>query len=263
MRSQIFRIGLLGITLLAPYAVWTQQATTRSVNIRVTDQLGAPITGAQIRLDSASIKLETDQHGNLSLNLKSGGYALVVSAPGFKNWSERIYVAAPDGEATASQLCPVVLQIGDTGSPTFIYPKDSLVLSADAYHTPVALSQADFRALPHISITVHNSHTNADESYSGVPLATLLAMVDAPIGKELHNEGFTSYLIASGCDGYSVVLSLAEVDPSFRGGQVLVADASNGQPLAKFGPFQLIVSEDKRPARWVRNLSSISLQGAH
>jgi hypothetical protein len=87
--------------------------------------------------------------------------------------------------------------------------------------------------------------------------------VNAPIGKELHKEGFTSYLIASGSDGYPVVLSLAEVDPSFRGGQVLVADASNGQPLAKSGPFQLIVSEDKRPARWVRNLSSISLQGAH
>jgi hypothetical protein len=104
---------------------------------------------------------------------------------------------------------------------------------------------------------------NADESYSGVPLAMLQAMVNAPIGKELHKEGFTSYLIASGSDGYPVVLSLAEVDPSFRGGQVLVADASNGQPLAKSGPFQLIVSEDKRPARWVRHLSSISLQGAH
>jgi hypothetical protein len=94
-------------------------------------------------------------------------------------------------------------------------------------------------------------------------MRTYIAMVNAPIGKELHKGGFTSYLIASGSDGYSVVLSLAEVDPSFRGGQVLVADGSNGQPLAKSGPFQLIVSEDKRPARWVRNLSSISLQGAH
>ena len=110
---------------------------------------------------------------------------------------------------------------------------------------------------------MHNSHTNADESYAGVPLVTLLAMVNAPIGKELQKEGFTSYLIATGSDGYSVVLSLAEVDPSFHGGQVLVADARNGQPLAKSGPFQLIVSEDMRPARWVRNLYSITLQGVH
>jgi hypothetical protein len=39
-----------------------------------------------------------------------------------------------------------------------------------------------------------------------------------------------------------------------------VADALDGHPLGKPGPFQLIVSEDKRPARWVHNLISISLQ---
>ena len=265
MHSKIFRIGLLGITLLAPSTVWTQQAPTRSVTIQVSDQIGGHIAHAQIRLvpapDPAPTNSETDEHGNLSLKLKAGGYALFVSAQGFKNWSERIYVAAPDSEASATQLYPVVLQIGATGSPTFIYPKDSLVLSADGYHAPVALSQADFRALPHITIKVHNGHTNADETYSGVLLATLLALVRAPIGTEFHREALTSYLIASGSDGYSVVLSLAEIDPSFHGGQVLVADARAGLPLAKSGPFQLIVSEDRRPARWVRNLDSIALQG--
>ena len=267
MRLQIVGIGLLGLTLLAPSTVWTRQATVRPITIHVCDQVGAPITGAQIRLvpapDPAPTKLETDPQGNLSLTLKPGGYAVVVSAQGFKNWSERIYVSAPDSEAAASQLYPVVLQIGAMGSPTVIYPKDSLVLSADAYHTPVALSKADFRSLPHIPVTVHSSHTNADESYSGVQLATLLVMVNAPIGKELQKEGLTSYLIASGSDGYSVVLSLAEVDPSFHGGQVLVADVRDGQPLAKSGPFRLIVSEDKRPARWVRNLYSITLRSVH
>ena len=125
------------------------------------------------------------------------------------------------------------------------------------------LSPADFRALTHITISVHNGHTNADESYSGVTLATLLAMINAPLGKELHREALTNYLIASGSDGYSVVLSLAEVDPSFHDGQVLVADARDGQPLGNSGPFQLVVSEDKRPARWVHNLNSITLQGLH
>lgn len=265
MRSLISRIVLLGVALLAPIAVCAQQVTTRSVNIHVSDQLGAPIKGAQVQIvpapDAISTKLETDQRGNLSLKLKSGGYGLVVSAQGFKNWCERIYVAAPDGEATASQTYPVVLQIGDMGSPTFVYPRDVLVLRGDARHTPVALSQADFRAMPHTTITVRNSHTNADESYSGVLLVTLLGMVNAPIGKEMKNEGLSSYLIASGLDGYAVVLSLAEVDPNFRDGHVLVADARNGLSLGKSGPFQLIVPEDKRPARWVHNLVSISLQG--
>ena len=39
----------------------------------------------------------------------------------------------------------------------------------------------------------------------------------------------TSYLVATGSDGYSVILSLAEVDPSFHEGQVLVVDARDSQ----------------------------------
>jgi hypothetical protein len=137
-----------------------------------------------------------------------------------------------------------------------------LILTADPYHAPVILSPADFRTLPHITITVHNGHTDAAETYSGVPLATLLAKVNAPLGKELRGEAMTSYVIATGSDGYSVVFSLAEVDPGFHEGQVIVADTRDGQPLGKSGPFQLIVSDDKRPARWVHNLNSIAVQRA-
>jgi hypothetical protein len=139
----------------------------------------------------------------------------------------------------------------------------SLKLIANPYHDPVMLSPADFHALPHITITVHNGHTNATETYSGVPLAVLLAKVNAPLGKELHGEAMTSYVVATGSDGYSVMLSLAEVDPSFHEGQVIVADTLDGQPLGMSGPFQLIVSDDKRPARWVHNLVSIALQSGH
>jgi hypothetical protein len=138
----------------------------------------------------------------------------------------------------------------------------SLVLTADPSHPPVVVSPADFHALPHITVTVHNGHTNADETYSGVPLATLLQKVNAPLGKELHGGAMTSFVVATGSDGYSVVLSLAEVDAEFRAGQVLVADAREGKPLEKNGPFQLIVSDDKRPARWVHNLASVTLQNA-
>jgi len=41
---------------------------------------------------------------------------------------------------------------------------------------------------------------------------------------------------------------LAEADPAFHSGEILVADARNGQPLdPKSGPYKLIVTEDKRP----------------
>lgn len=159
-------------------------------------------------------------------------------------------------------LCvPALLAQQSTPSPAA--EGSRLLLSAGSDHEPVTFTPADFHALPHVTITVHNSHTNTSETYSGVPLATLLAKVNAPLGKELHGQAMTSYLVAAGSDGYSVVLSLAEVDPSFHEGQVLVVDTRDGQPLGNYGPFQLIVSDDKRPARWVHNLTSITLQHAH
>jgi hypothetical protein len=139
--------------------------------------------------------------------------------------------------------------------------QDSLGLKSD--HTSVSLSSTDFRALPHVTLTVRNGHTSANENYSGVPLPVLLAKINAPMGNELRGKAMTSYLIATGSDGYSVVLSLAEVDPAFHHSQAIVADARDGHPLGKNGPFQLIVPGDKRPARWVHNLVSITLQQAH
>jgi hypothetical protein len=43
--------------------------------------------------------------------------------------------------------------------------------------------------------------------------------------------------------------------------KIWVADAREGQPLAESVPYQLIVTEDRRPARLVRNLNSMTLQG--
>ena len=163
-------------------------------------------------------------------------------------------------QASATKIVPPSAGPKATDSQESAQPKDTLLLTAGSNHAPIAISLADFRALPHVTIAVHNAHANADQTYSGVSLAVLLAKLDAPLGEHLRGKALASYIVASGSDGYSVVLSIAEVDPSLHGGEILVADTRDGQPLAKSGPFQLIVSADKRPARWVHNLVSISLQ---
>ncbi len=273
MLQQRLTIGLL-CALCSSFALVAQQAATVPVAIHVSDPTGANVAHAQVRLvpaaDKSRSKLETDDKGRVSINLKPGPYALFVSAAGFKTTAQHVDVATAadksSGSQVAGQVVQVTLQIGEVSSPTPIYPAgsaaDRLVLVADPYHAPVSLSPAEFRALPHSTITVHNGHTKADESYSGVALGTLLAMVNAPIGDEFHEQALTSYLIATGSDGYSVLLSLAEIDPGFHAGQVIVADSRNGEPVGKLGPFQLIVTDDKRPARWVHNLVSISLMAA-
>jgi hypothetical protein len=70
-------------------------------------------------------------------------------------------------------------------------------------------------------------------------------------------------VVATGSDGYRAVLALAEVDPEFHPGDVIVADAMDGKPLdEKSGPFKLVVTEDKRPARSVHSLVSIEVKTA-
>ena len=60
---------------------------------------------------------------------------------------------------------------------------------------------------------------------------------------------------------YKTVVAFAEADPSFHPGEVLVADTIGGKPLdAHSGAFKLVVTEDRRPARSVRNLVSAELR---
>ena len=165
-----------------------------------------------------------------------------------------------EASGRAAQAVSVTLQVGPTGSAG-VY-QGALLLVAEPYSSPVGLSLPEFHAMPHVTIKVHNTHTNADETYAGVPLETLLAKVNGPIGKEFHEQALVSYVIAAGSDGYAVLLSLAEVDSTFHAGQIIVADERDGQSLGKHGPFQLIVPGDSRPARWVHNLNMIRVQQA-
>lgn len=125
-----------------------------------------------------------------------------------------------------------------------------------------AIPAEAFAKLPHKTLTVFNAHSKMSETYSGVPLAALLAMIDAPMGSQLHGKALATYIVAQGSDGYRAVYSLAEVDPAFHSGEVIVADTLGGKPLGKDGPYKLVNSEDKRPARWVRNLVLITVTTA-
>jgi len=138
---------------------------------------------------------------------------------------------------------------------------DELRISSYTKPDKLVFKPADFKLLPHITITVHNEHANTDETYSGVRVSDLLAKLGAPLGHDLRGPGLAGYIVASATDGYLAVIALAEVDTAFHPGEVIVADSMNGQPLdAKSGAFKLVVTEDKRPARWVRNLVSLELR---
>ena len=116
-----------------------------------------------------------------------------------------------------------------------------------------------FAALPHKEVSVFNAHSKANEKYSGVPLIELLAKVGVPQGEQMKGKAFLTGVVAEGTDHYDVLFALGEIDPSVHTGEVLVADSVNGQKLGKDGVFKMVSTEEKRPARWVRNLSSLKV----
>ena len=72
-----------------------------------------------------------------------------------------------------------------------------------------------------------------------------------------------TYVLAEATDGYRVVFSLAELDSGILESGVIVADTIDGAGLgAKEGPFKLVAPHEKRPARWVRMLKSITVSRA-
>jgi DMSO/TMAO reductase YedYZ molybdopterin-dependent catalytic subunit len=128
---------------------------------------------------------------------------------------------------------------------------------------PLTLSINDLRNMPHKTMQVMNEHEKRQETYEGVPLADLLKQAGAPAGEEIRGALMTTYVIAEGSDGYRSLFSLAELDSGFEDSDVLVAYSLDGKPMtADVGPLRLVVPHDKRPARWVRMLQSITVVNA-
>ena len=155
-----------------------------------------------------------------------------------------------------AQDMPPDMHMNEMPAKTAAVPAGPLHLSFGDKHAE--WTQATLAPLPHVTITVYNEHVKANQTYSGVPLSTLLTRLGVP--ESPHGKDFRLYLVAAGSDGYQVVYSLGEVMPSVHDGTVIVADSMDGKALQATGPLQLVAAGEKRPARWVRNLATIQVR---
>ena len=94
--------------------------------------------------------------------------------------------------------------------------------------------------------------------FQGVALRDVLIKAGIPFGDALKGAALARVIIASAADGYRVAYAIAELDSAFTDQVVLLADSRNGKPLLPDnGPWQIIVPNDKRPARWIRQVHKI------
>lgn len=126
--------------------------------------------------------------------------------------------------------------------------------------TPLTLSASDLKKLPRKTLKVLNPHENKTEVYEGVAVEALLRRAGVPQGTNMRGVAMASYVVAEATDGYRVVFSLAELDPDIVDSEMIVADTQDGAPLGpKQGPFKIVAPHEKRPARWVRMLKSLTV----
>lgn len=125
-------------------------------------------------------------------------------------------------------------------------------------HQAESLTLAQLRALPATNMTVsfQGEHGQEQATYSGALLWTVLehaGMIDPAPPRDHVRQVVT----VTGVDGYKSVLALAEIDPSFEGKAVLLADVRNGTPIQDHP--RLIVPGDRRGGRSVRDVVSIAV----
>jgi DMSO/TMAO reductase YedYZ molybdopterin-dependent catalytic subunit len=129
-----------------------------------------------------------------------------------------------------------------------------------AVTTPLTITAEDLKKMPRKTVRVENAHAKRTEVYEGVPLAALLQRAGVPQGEQIRGPLMTTYVLVEAADSYHAIFSLAELDSSFEDSEVLVADTMDGAPLPPDqGPFKLVAPHEKRPARWVKMVKSLTV----
>ncbi len=120
------------------------------------------------------------------------------------------------------------------------------------------LSRADLEALPHVKVQASAHDVSA--TFEGVLLRAVLEKAGVGFGETLRGKRLASCLLAEAADGYRIVIALPEMDPDFTDKQIILAFLKDGKPLdEKEGPYRIVIPEEKRPARWIRQLTTLKI----
>ena len=94
-----------------------------------------------------------------------------------------------------------------------------------------------------------------------IELGDVLKLAGVKFGEQLRGKDLALFLVVGAADGYHAVFALPELDHAFTDRIVILADRRDGKPLAeKEGPLRIVVPDEKREARWVRQVISLTIR---
>jgi hypothetical protein len=132
-----------------------------------------------------------------------------------------------------------------------------LTIQADAGKQ--VLSRTDIEGLPHVKVTA-SEHSSGPVGFEGVTLKSILEKAGVSFGESLKGKRLSSCLLVEAADGYRVVIALPELDPAFTNKQTLLVFLRDGKPLGeKEGPYRILIPDEKRMARWVRQVTTLKI----
>jgi len=121
------------------------------------------------------------------------------------------------------------------------------------------LSRADVEALPHVKVTA-SDHGSSPVNFEGVTLESVLEKAGVTLGESMKGKRLANCLLVEAADGYRAVIALPELDPAFTDKQTVLALLRDGKPLdEKEGPYRIVIPDEKRMARWVRQVTTLKI----
>jgi DMSO/TMAO reductase YedYZ molybdopterin-dependent catalytic subunit len=127
---------------------------------------------------------------------------------------------------------------------------------------PLKLGAEDLAKLPRQSVTARDPDGKA-VTFEGVALVEVLRLAGVEFGDKLRGKNLALFLVVDATDGYRVVFALPELDPAFRDEVIILADRRDGKELSEAeGPWRIVVANEKRHARWVRQVVALTIRRA-
>jgi hypothetical protein len=124
---------------------------------------------------------------------------------------------------------------------------------------PVLMNRADLEALPHVKVTAAE-HSSGPVNFEGVTLKSVLEKAGVTFGESMKGKRISSCLVVEAADGYRAVIALPELDPAFSDKQIFLVFLRDGKPLGdKEGPYRIVIPDEKRTARWVRQVTTLKI----
>jgi hypothetical protein len=140
-------------------------------------------------------------------------------------------------------------------------PSDNVVLTVTGQNE-LKLTLSDLSRFLRRSVRAKDE-LGKESLFEGVLLTEILLAAGVKFGKELRGKRLADYLLVETEDGYRVVFALPELDPTFGDSNILLADRRDGKPLeGSDGRLRLIIPDEKRYARWMRQIVSLQIRSA-